>query len=137
MSALPLSKTACDDLSTCMNQYFTLVWFRFFCLQLLTVCWDWILPKKGEWLLTKVSVQITSNYCVFFGFFSLKYVQWHGKKILLMKNGLFYAKLFECEVKSHSSFFREVSSLSILWATDQQYLHFRYCHILTCMQINL
>ena len=29
-------------------------------------------PKKGEWLLTKVSVQITSNHCGFFGFFFFK-----------------------------------------------------------------
>ena len=28
--------------------------------------------QKGEWLLTKVSVQITSNHCGFFGFFFFK-----------------------------------------------------------------
>ena len=61
--------------------------------------------QKGEWLLTKVSVQITSNHCGFFGFFSLKYVHLHRKNILLMKNDLFYTKLFECEVKSHSPLF--------------------------------
>ena len=35
----------------------------------------------------------------------------------LIKNGLFYAKFFEFEVKSHSPFFWVASSLSILWFT--------------------
>ena len=94
--------------------------------------------QKGEWLLTKVSVQITSNHCVFFWFFFFKICAFTWEENFINEKWLILCYVWMWSQKPFTSFLgQHPLSAYCDRATDQQYLHFCYCHILTCMQINL